>query len=364
MLCYCCCVALLMCGACAGKNKTEGNAQTTVQSAVATTEQINKIKMVSPKVGDTIPFEEMFTVELTYPDTTQPDSVKIFLDGKEQPIETLAGNTLTVRQTGKAGRVSLRAEAYFNGENHATTRRVMVAPTKAPKELSYKVVKTYNHNPKSYTQGLFYHNGKMYEGTGQYGSSELMRVDIPTGKVENALALESRYFGEGITLLDNKIYQLTWQSGKAFVYDVNNFNLLETHNYFTQGWGITTYGKKLLMSDGSNKLYTINPNGFVSERHIEVFDNKGPVANINELEYVDGILWANVWMTDYIVGIDPETGVVRYKVDLSKLLTRAERARLDDQDEVLNGIAFNPETGNFYVTGKHWPKLFEIKIEK
>lgn len=348
-----------------GKKSGEGSAVPAVAAKSRQSRQtINQIKMVAPRAGDTISFNELLTLKLEYKDSLSPDSLRCFLNG--EPIayqEKPQGMEISFNVT-KAGRTTLMVACYYKGEEFMTTRTVIARPDKGPKVCDYEIVKSYKHNKKSYTQGLFYHKGVLYEGTGQYGSSALQRVEIGSGKILEAVALESRYFGEGITLLDNKIYQLTWQSGQGFIYNADSFTQEGTFNYFTQGWGITTYGNKLIMSDGTNKLYLINPSGFNTEGEIEVYDRNGAVANINELEYAEGILWANVWLTNRIIGIDPQTGVVLYSLDMSKLLTENERIYLDEQDEVLNGIAYNAETGNYYVTGKHWPRLFEIKIKR
>ena len=176
------------------------------------------------------------------------------------------------------------------------------------------------------------------------------------------LGLDSQYFGEGITVYKDKIYQLTWTSQKAFVYDLASFTLLTTFDYsMEQGWGLTTMGDKLVMSDGSHNLYHLDPNLFSVVKTVEVFDNKGPVTNLNELEYINGYIWANEWLTDRIVIIDPESGEVVQDLLLPNLLTASERAKLDQNDDVLNGIAYNEKKGTIYITGKHWPKLFEIK---
>lgn len=348
-------------------NKKSGNTVSSSQVAaqpLRTTQSINRITMVSPHSGDTIAFQELISLKLRFQNDVEPDSMFCFING--EPIEyKMESDVIRLKfDVSKAGRTTLKLIAYYDGEESITTRSVIALPTKRPQLLEYRVVKSYKHNPRSYTQGLFHHNGMLYEGTGQYGGSALQKVDIASGKIIESVALESRYFGEGITLLKGKIYQLTWQSGIGFIYDIDTFKQESSFRYFTQGWGITTMDDRLVMSDGSHNLYVINPNGFNVERQLEVYDHKGAVININELEYVNGVIWANVWLTDRIIGIDPKSGVVLYSLDMSGLLSANERARLDEQDEVLNGIAYNTSTGNFYITGKHWPKLFEIRMKR
>lgn len=238
-----------------------------------------------------------------------------------------------------------------------------IKPAEAPVKCSYEVVKALPHDSKAYTQGLVYQDGYMYEGTGQYGESTVRKIDIKGEKILSVLSIDGQYFGEGITIFKDKIYQITWRSRKGFVYDLKTFSLESSFEYNSEGWGITTAGDHLIMSDGSNKLYHIAPSTFNVIREMEVYDHNGAVEQLNELEYVDGLVWANVWLTDRIVAIDPETGVVKYELDMSGLLTAAERERLDDEDDVLNGIAWNPEKGTFYLTGKRWPKMFEVKIK-
>ena len=237
-------------------------------------------------------------------------------------------------------------------------------PAKAPQPLQYQLVKTYSHATDASTQGLVYIDGIIYEGTGIKGQSTLRKIDLENNKTLAMLGLDSQYFGEGITVYKDKIYQLTWTSQKAFVYDLASFTLLTTFDYsMEQGWGLTTMGDKLVMSDGSHNLYHLDPNLFSVIKTVEVFDNKGPVTNLNELEYINGYIWANEWLTDRIVIIDPETGEVVQDLQLPNLLTASERAKLDPNDDVLNGIAYNEKKGTIYVTGKHWPKLFEIKTK-
>ena len=251
-----------------------------------------------------------------------------------------------------------------NNKCGVATQSFIVKPDKAPQPLQYQLVKTYSHATDASTQGLVYIDGIIYEGTGIKGQSTLRKIDLENNKTLAMLGLDSQYFGEGITVYKDKIYQLTWTSQKAFVYDLASFTLLTTFDYsMEQGWGLTTMGDKLVMSDGSHNLYHLDPNLFSVVKTVEVFDNKGPVTNLNELEYINGYIWANEWLTDRIVIIDPESGEVVQDLLLPNLLSASERAKLDQNDDVLNGIAYNEKKGTIYITGKHWPKLFEIKTK-
>ena len=224
----------------------------------------------------------------------------------------------------------------------------------------YRIVAEYPHDPDAFTQGLSIHNGGLYEGTGLEGESTLRRVDLESGEVLQSRELDDEYFGEGIAVLNDRIYQLTWESGKGFVYDRETFELLGTFSYEGEGWGLTTDGERLIMSDGSNRLVFRDPETFAELGHIDVRDAGIPVSRLNELEYVEGEIWTNVWQTDRVARIDPASGLVTGWIDLSGLLSAEEREM--HVVDVLNGIAYDAETGRVFVTGKLWPKLFEIEL--
>jgi glutamine cyclotransferase len=226
----------------------------------------------------------------------------------------------------------------------------------------YKILKTYPHDPKAFTQGLVYYKDDiLYEGTGMWGESSLRKVDLKTGQVLQIHTLPGDIFGEGITLWGDKIIQLTWQHRKGFVYDRETFTLLREFSYPTEGWGITHDGTRLIMSDGSATLFVWDPETLQEIGRIEVRDDKGPVVRLNELEYIRGLIYANVWQTDRIAIIRPDDGRVVGWIDLSGLLAPEDRhARVD----VLNGIAYDAEGDRLFVTGKYWPKLFQIQLIK
>ena len=224
----------------------------------------------------------------------------------------------------------------------------------------YRIVAEYPHSSESYTQGLEWVDGTMWEGTGQEGESYLQRIDLRTGGVERIASLPRSEFGEGITHFGDRIYQLTWTSHKAYVYDLEG-KLQKTIRYNGEGWGITTDGNRLFLSDGSSTIREIDPETFATKRSILVSFNGQPLDYINELEWVDGKIWANIYLTSAIVEINPATGIVEGYVDLPEL-----RSRLKDnpEAEAFNGVAYNKESGKFYVTGKDWNKIFEIEIVK
>lgn len=226
------------------------------------------------------------------------------------------------------------------------------------RQYKAQVVAEYPHDRTSYTQGLFFYDGQMYESTGLNGKSTFRKVDIRTGKALYRLNFDRRYFLEGSVEKDGNIYMLTWQNNVAFVYDAKTLKYKKSYSYPREGWGLTTDGKTLIASDGSANLYFLDDD-FRTARKVTVRLNGRPVNDLNELEYIDGKIWANVYLTDLIVIVNPADGNVEATVDCSGLLP--SRLRYDDTD-VLNGIAYNPQNGKIYLTGKNWCRLYEIKL--
>lgn len=224
---------------------------------------------------------------------------------------------------------------------------------------SYRIVNTYPHDAQAFTQGLQYVDGTLYEGTGIEGQSTLRRVDLESGAVEQRVDLPPGVFGEGIAVLGERIYQLTWKDQVAYLWDRATFDLLDTFTYATEGWGLTLDGERLIMSDGSSTLYFRDPATFTETGRVDVTLHGQPIDRLNELEFVDGELFANVWTTDFFVRIDPASGVVTGVVDLSGLLATVPVSAPVD---VLNGIAYDAAGGRLFVTGKYWPALFEIEL--
>jgi glutamine cyclotransferase len=224
---------------------------------------------------------------------------------------------------------------------------------------SYRIVNSFPHDREAFTQGLVFDDGVLYEGTGIRGKSELRKVEIPSGKVLKKIKLQGRFFGEGITIYKEKVIQLTWRSHIGFVYDKRSLRRLHNFYFPTEGWGITHDGTRLIMSDGTSKLYFLNVNSFNINRVVEVRENGVPLVELNELEYVNGEVWANVWTSDRIARISPDTGQVIGWIDLRGLLKAEGPTRPVD---VLNGIAYDKEKDRLFVTGKLWPKLFEIEL--
>ncbi len=323
----------------------------------------NIIKMIAPDENAEFRLGDRIGVVID-PDSRNkpPDSVIIFFDGKR--IDKLVSDPMKCEiastHTQSTGRKSLKAVAYINGKANTTiTRFMIILSDKVPKRYGYRIIHTYPHDRNAFTQGLFYDNGILYEGTGQETGSSLREVELATGTVIRQLNLDPSLFGEGITLYKNRIYQVTWRSKVGFVYDKQTFNQINKIYYQTEGWGLTTIDDRIIMSDGTNELYIFEPEMFTVVSHLEVYDNEKKVDQLNELEYINNEIWANIWMTDLIARIDPLSGKVLGYIDLKGIL--AERDRVSDTD-VLNGIAWDKEGGRIFVTGKFWPRLFEIKV--
>jgi glutamine cyclotransferase len=328
-------------------------------SATQADEPVAKLmKMISPQENAEYKLKENIKVVLKA--EGDPDSIRLWFDS--QAVTVLRNSpwefSISSAYTGKTGRKALKAIAYKKGNNSQTISRVIIIYSDiVPARNGYRIVKTYPHDKGAFTQGLVYEDGILYEGTGQVGESSLRKVELETGKVLNQVNLEAPLFGEGIAIMGEKIYEITWENKVGFVYNKSTFKLINKIYYQTEGWGLTTIGDKLMMSDGSNILYYMDPELFTVVSRIEVYDNKEKVSKLNELEYINGEIWANIWQTDLIARIDPSSGKVIAYIDL-KGIDPEENTNKD----VLNGIAYDPAGKRIFVTGKYWPKLFEIRI--
>jgi glutamine cyclotransferase len=225
--------------------------------------------------------------------------------------------------------------------------------------MTYEVLNVFPHDPQAFTQGLIYHEGYLYESTGLYGESSLRQVQLETGEVLRKIDLSEEYFAEGLALYEDRLFQLTWHERTGFIYGLDDFSLLDQFDYQTEGWGLTHDGEHLIMSDGTNNLYFLDPNTLQITETIEVTFVGEEIVRLNELEYIRGEIYANIWQTDKIVRIDPTTGEVLGWIDLRGILP--EELRTSETD-VLNGIAYDPESGRLFVTGKLWPELYEIRL--
>ena len=236
----------------------------------------------------------------------------------------------------------------------------MTVPSRVP-TYTYEVINAYPHDTAAFTQGLVFHNGVLYESTGLNGSSSLRRVELETGKVLNQKKVPDEFFAEGLALFNGRLYQLTWQTQRGFVYDLDSFNLIRDFSYTGEGWGLTHDGSSLIMSDGTSRIRFFNPDTFEVQRVITVQDNGRDITQLNELEYIKGEIYANIWLTDRIARIDPQSGKVIAWINLSGLLSPEDHT---GSGAVLNGIAYDEASDRLFVTGKLWPKLFEIKLKQ
>lgn len=244
-------------------------------------------------------------------------------------------------------------------DNDTVTETNTILP---PANINYNIINTYPHDTSSFTEGLIWQNDTLYEGTGLEGQSRLMKIDIKNGKAIKAVSLNDSIFGEGITLLNDKIYQLTWQNHKVYVYDAKTLKKIKELTWEHDGWGLTNNGTDLIISTGESNLYFVDPETFKIRKIIGVSDNNGPVGNLNELEYINGFIYANIYLSDYIVKIDLTNGHIVGKIDLSDLRGKTAKQVDTDKENVLNGIAYDSTKKSLYITGKNWPLLFEMKV--
>ncbi len=323
---------------------------------------VRLINMISPDENSGFKLKENIKVVLGLEDKTKlPDSILISFNGRA--VTTLKSGSLdyTIPSvfTNATGRKSLKAVSYKGGRQQNTITRFMIIYSDiVPKKYGYKVVNSYPHDKEAFTQGLVYDNGLFFEGTGEAGSN-LREVELKTGRINRQHNLDGSLFGEGITLFQNRIFEVTWKNKIGFVYEKSTFKLINKIYYPTEGWGLTTLNDKIVLSDGSNILYFYEPETFTETARIEVYDNEHKVDSLNELEYINGEIWANIWMNNHIARIDPITGKVLAYIDLNGILPASER---DAETDCLNGIAYDPDGKRIFVTGKRWPKLYEIKL--
>jgi len=316
---------------------------------------------VSPQNNERQPLGAIITLSArTREGAGSIDSLRWFVNGIW--LETTKGEDITWNTAGHTTgthRIEVAAH-YSSGQREFRSANVLLLAPQAPREYTYRVLRVFPHDPRAFTQGLLFHDGYLYESTGLLGESTLRKVDLETGIPIMKVDLPPEMFGEGLALVGDRLIQLTWQNQVAFIYQKSDFTLLQRINYnIREGWGLTFDGTYLLKTDGSANLYFLDKDFLTEVRRIEVCDHNGPVHLLNELEYINGELWANVWQTDDILRIDPKTGVVLGRINMTGLLP--ERYRTQNTD-VLNGIAYDEETGRIFVTGKNWSRLFEIQV--
>jgi glutamine cyclotransferase len=315
-----------------------------------------QVELQSPDLNSTFSLGEPVPFRISRKENLPIDSAFLVVEGTALRLE---GDSIAWLGANQVGKPNIRITAYFDSKSESLYPGItFLAPT-APVRYTYQVLGTFPHDEDAFTQGLLFIDEDMYESTGQKGQSSLRQVNYRNGDIEQILNLDPEYFGEGIAHINDEIFQLTWTSQKCLVYDLA-LNPIREHSFATEGWGITSNKTELIMSDGTEKIYFMNPTDFSPTRTIQAFDHKGKVTSLNELEYINGQIYANIWGEDNIVIIDPNTGAVTGTIDFNGIYDRRANGRFD---QAMNGIALSP-TGSIFVTGKNWPKLFEIKINK
>ena len=320
-----------------------------------------KFKLNSPKK---ISFGEVATISFKQLKGTKIDSLHIYANNQNISKK----NTISINSANIGiGKHTITALAFSPGEVHKVINTIEVLANHAPSVYNYKIINTYPHDKKAYTQGLEFYNGFLYETTGRRGQSWLRKVALTTGKVLQEQKLDKQYFGEGMTIFNNVIYWLTWQANKGFTFNLEDFNPTGEFKYTNsiEGWGLTHNDTELIKSDGTNKIWFLDPITKKEKRNIQAYTNKQSVDKLNELEYVNGKIYANKWQQNSIVIINPENGTIEGVIDLNGLKDMvAKDQKLDKSDDVLNGIAYDKQNNRLFVTGKHWGKLFEIELIK
>ena len=304
--------------------------------------------------NNTFSNNETLALSLQNPKNQTIDSIVFKLDNKK------IGESSSLIDF-KLGKQTIEAVVYFNNEHQSVFQNIIILNNETPKIFTYKIINEYPHDITSYTQGLEFYNDTLYESTGQYKESKLRKVDYKTGSILKNINLADDYFGEGLTILNNKIYQLTWQKGIGFIYDINSFEKTNSFKYgkSKEGWGLCNDNNVIYKSDGSEDIWILNPETLVEQEYIQVYTNKGPIKEINELEWINGKIYANRYQKDGVAIINPKNGAVIGVIDFSPLKKLVKQHQGLD---VLNGIAYNPKTKTVFVTGKRWDKLFEIEI--
>jgi glutamine cyclotransferase len=354
-------IALIFAAACKSEPDTESKSNISQEKKSNASPEENLISAALKNENQTYRAGDQIQLELTSVDSISARFCKVLVNGEFIDSFALADKVYKWNSSGaKTGRNTLTFELRANGKLSRSSVNIVLLSDIDPRQYKYKVVNVYPHDRQAYTQGLFYKDGFLYEATGLRGESSVRRVKLETGEVVRSFSVPSEIFGEGITYYDDKIVQLSWDSGRGFVYRFSDFKLLHEFRYNGEGWGLDHLNDKLYMTDGSHTIRILNDQTYSLIETLDVYDNEGPVQYLNELEFIEGKLWANIYRHEKIVIIDPETGKVEGTINLKRLLPMNDYT---SQTDVLNGIAYDKENDRIFVTGKKWPKLFEIIIQ-
>ena len=343
---------MLSCGGAGGDSATKGATQQ---------QPLHLIASVWPVYGTQVRQGDTIRIRYALESDTPVDSVVLSVKGERLCAVDSTGYLYRVRRNHPTGRLIYTLTAYQAGEKEDRVGEFTVLAADPPVLYGHRVKRVYPHDKEAYTQGLLWYKGALYESTGVQGQSSLRKVDLTTGVVLQNLNLPRDYFGEGLERLGDKLYQLTWQNNKVLVYDRSTFEKLGEFNYAGEGWGLATDGRWLYMSDGTEKIKVRDPETFKTIRTLEVYTDQSKIVYLNEMEWIDGELWANVYTTDKIVRIDPHTGAVTGVIDMSGLLSPSD---IGPETDVFNGIAYDAQRRRIFVTGKYWKKLFEVEVFK
>jgi len=335
------------------------------------TAHVGDISM-TPESGSNYKTGDVIRVKANYPASLKPDSVVYLLDSTKIASKKDTSSVTIKTDSLALGPRTITAKIYQGGKSQDDSINVNLLPAKAPEELTYVVEKRYPHDTASYTEGLLYQDGYLYESTGNEeqaeGHSKLRKVDLNTGKAVQEVKIDPKRFGEGSAIIGDKILMLTYkQPEAAYVFDKNTFKLLKTftNKVGVEGWGMTFDGNKIYFDDSTNRIWFLDKDTYQQKGFIDVFDDKGPIDKVNELEYIDGRLYSNVYTQDTILVINPKTGAVMQRVDMKNLWPLSQRPKgFDNGENVLNGIAWDAKGKRMFVTGKKWPYLYQVKFVK
>ncbi|MCK4561327.1 MAG: glutaminyl-peptide cyclotransferase [Flavobacteriaceae bacterium] len=314
-----------------------------------------KLVLQSPK---TIQVNESLKISVKEKNGNPIDSIQYFINGK-----VITNNESVDINEYKLGKQAISAIVFYQGQQRKLNNTIYFLAAKAPVIYNFEIVNEFPHDINAFTQGFEFYDGFFYESTGNYGKSTLRKVEIKTGKVLQKIDIDKQYFAEGMTIFNNKIYQLTWKKNKGFVYDLETFKLEKTfeYNQSKEGWGLTHDNEKLIKTDGTERMWFLNSETLKEERYIETYTNSRKAENLNELEFVNGKIYANLWQKNSILIVNPINGAIEGIVNLKGLQSKAKQ---DGDDNVLNGIAYDEKNDRLFVTGKKWNKVFEIKLIK
>jgi glutamine cyclotransferase len=306
--------------------------------------------------------QEALELGILNPNSKTVDSVIYFVNDKKIGSKKGLDKLSFELKDQRLGYQNLKAIVYFDGENSEATTRIELGSNVQPKLLKYKIINTYSHDIASFTEGLEFYKDTLYESTGLNGKSYFRKYDYKSGKVYKQVDLDSQYFGEGITFINNKMYQLTWQNKTGFIYNANTLKLEKTFKYDKdiEGWGLTNDGKYIYQTDKTEKIWKMDPETQKMIDYVNVYSGGSKIPSINELEWINGKIYTNVWQKDAIAIVNPANGAVEGILDMSGLRKFVK----NPEAEVLNGIAYNPKTKTIFVTGKNWDKMFEITVSE